>query len=259
MSLVDYRVTGRAAVITLMRADKRNALSRPLVRELRSAFERARDDASARVVILAADGPVFCAGMDLAELRDTVEAGPEKSPVWDDAQRLAELFDLIYTLPKPTIAAVQGPAVAGGSGLATVCDLAIASETATFGYPEVRRGLVAALVMPHLLRHVGERMARFLLLTGEMIDARTAAVVGLINDVAAPKNLMSRVDALAESLVAGGPEALALTKRHLHDFSGQSLSVAELAKASAAPRLGPECLSGLRAYFEKKPAPWLAE
>src|SRR5439155_20476562 len=98
----------------------------------------------------------------------------DKSPVWDDALRLAKLYDQIYTLPKPTIALVNGAAVAGGAGLVTVCDLALAVPEAKFGYPEVRRGLVAAMVMPHLLRHVAERTARYLLLTGELLDARDA-------------------------------------------------------------------------------------
>ena len=110
--------------------------------------------------------------MDLTELSETIEA--ERAVIWDDALKLAKLFDLIYTLPKPTIAVVNGPAVAGGAGLVSVCDLAVAASTAIFGYPEVRRGLVAALVMPHLMRHVGERMARWLLLSGEMIDAASA-------------------------------------------------------------------------------------
>ena len=117
--------------------------------------------------------------MDLAELQESLTRRRRKTaPVWDDALRLANLYDLIYTLPKPTVAAVNGAAVAGGAGLVTVCDLAVAVPEARFGYPEVRRGLVAAMVMPHLLRHVGERMARYLLLTGELIDAEEALRAG---------------------------------------------------------------------------------
>src|SRR5262249_36497570 len=154
MSLASWEVRQGVAVITLQRADKRNALSRALINDLTAAFERARDDGAVRCVILTAAGPVFCAGMDLAELQESLDAPKEASPVWDDALRLARLYDLIYALPKPTIAAVQGAAVAGGAGLVTVCDLGIAAPEAKFGYPEVRRGLVAAMVMPHLLRHV---------------------------------------------------------------------------------------------------------
>src|SRR5262249_29731872 len=152
--LVLYTPRPPAVVLTLNRADKRNALSRGLITALADAFERAREDDAARCVILTAAGSVFCAGMDLAELQDSLGVPEEQPPVWDDALRLAKLYDRIYTLPKPTIAAVSGAAVAGGAGLVTVCDLAVASPEARFGYPEVRRGLVAAMVMPHLLRHV---------------------------------------------------------------------------------------------------------
>src|SRR4029434_8469831 len=122
--------------------------------------------------------------------QESLAAPREATPVWDDALRLAKVYDLIYALRKPPIAAVQGAAVAGGAGLVTVCDLAIASPEAKFGYPEVRRGLVAAVVMAHLMRHVGERMARYLLLTGELIDARQAVQSGLINEVVPAADLM---------------------------------------------------------------------
>jgi methylglutaconyl-CoA hydratase len=167
------------------------------------------------------------------------------------------LFDLIYTLPKPTIAAINGAAVAGGAGLMTVCDLALTVPTAKFGYPEVRRGLVAAMVMPHLLRHVGERCARHLLLTGELIDAAEALRVGLINQVVEANALMDTALAWAKSCAEGGPSALAETKDLLKQFSKQALSVQEAAQASAAPRLGEECHAGLAAFFEKKPVPWV--
>src|SRR5205823_14195109 len=139
-------------------------------------------------------GSVFCAGMDLAELSESLTRAVADTPVWDDALRLAKLYDLIYTLPKPTIAAVNGTAVAGGAGLVTVCDLAVAVPEARLGYPEVRRGLVAAMVMPHLLRHVGERTARYLLLTGDVIDAVEALRAGLVNEVVPAANLMPRAE-----------------------------------------------------------------
>jgi methylglutaconyl-CoA hydratase len=255
--LVRYEHRPPAAVLTLNRPDKRNALSRALITTLSDAFHQARDDGAARCVILTGTGPAFCAGMDLAELQETVartDAPPDT--VWDDALRLATLYDLIYTLPKPTIAAVQGSALAGGAGLVTVCDLAVTVPEARFGYPEVRRGLVAAMVMPHLLRHVGERTARYLLLTGELIDGTVACRTGLVNAVVSPAELMERAQSWARSLAEGGPAALAATKALLHRFSRQALSVAEAAQASAAPRLTEECQQGLRAFFAKQPAPW---
>src|SRR5207248_7717452 len=169
-----------------------------------------RDDPSARSVLVTGAGPAFCAGMDLAELSETIDA--DQAVVWTDALNLARLFDLMYTLPKPTIAVVNGPAVAGGAGLVSVCDLAVAAPAAKFGYPEVRRGLVAAMVMPHLLRHVNERIARYLLLTGDLIDAAEACRTGLVNEVVPATQLLDRALAIARAVVEGGPNALATTK-----------------------------------------------
>jgi methylglutaconyl-CoA hydratase len=195
--------------------------------------------------------------MDLAELQESLGAQQQDTgPVWEDALRLATLYDRIYTLPKPTVAAVNGPAVAGGAGLVSVCDLALAVPEARLGYPEVRRGLVAAMVMPHLLRHVGERSARYLLLTGELIGADEAYRVGLINAVVPPGELQVRALSWARSLAEGGPEALARTKELLWRFSRQALSLEDTAQASAAPRLTEECRQGLEAFFAKRPAPW---
>jgi len=253
--LVLYSQRGTAALITINRPDKRNALSRALIAALTGAFHRAANDPAARSVILTGSGSAFCAGMDLDELRDTLGAESEK--VWDDANKLSLLYDLIYRLPKPTIAAVNGAAVAGGAGLVSVCDLALSVPDAKFGYPEVRRGLVAAMVMPHLLRHVGERAARWLLLTGELIDAVEGLRMRFINAVVSPEHLMDGADEWARSLAEGGPRALAQTKDLLRTFSRQALSVEELAKASAEPRLTDEARGGIAAFFEKKPVPWI--
>jgi len=255
MYLVRYEIRPPAAVLTLTRADKRNALSRALIADLDAAVRQAAADPAVRCVIITGDGPAFCAGMDLDELRSTLTA--DANVIWADAQKLSELYDRIYSLPKPTIAAVNGPAVAGGAGLVTVCDLAVSVPGAKFGYPEVRRGLVAAMVLPHLLRHVGERAARYLLLTGELIDADEAARVGLINQVVDASRLMDTALAWAKACAEGGPQALAATKDLLRRFSTQALSVEEAANASAAPRLGDECRAGLAAFFDKRPVPWV--
>jgi methylglutaconyl-CoA hydratase len=252
--LVRYEHRPPAVLLTINRPDKRNALSRALIAALTAAFERARDDPATRCVLLTGAGPAFSAGMDLAELSESIDA--ERDVVWADALNLSRLYDLIYTLPKPTVAVVNGPAVAGGAGLVSVCDLALAVPEAKFGYPEVRRGLVAAMVMPHLLRHVGERMARYMLLTGELIDAAAAERAGFVNAVVPADRLLATADAWAQSLAEGGPRSLAATKDLLHRFSRQALSVEVAAQASAAPRLGEECRQGLRAFFGKTPPPW---
>jgi methylglutaconyl-CoA hydratase len=255
--LVRYESRKPAVVLTLNRPDRRNALSRDLIAALTEAFGRAGDDAAVRCVILTGAGNAFCAGMDLAELQESLATGKgQQTPVWDDALRLAKLYDLMYTLPKPTIAAVNGAAVAGGAGLVSACDLAVAVPEARFGYPEVRRGLVAAMVMPHLLRHVGERTARYLLLTGELIDAEEACRLGFINAIAPAEQLLTRALTWAHALAEGGPNALARTKELLQLFSHQAVGLEEAAKASAAPRLSEECKQGLEAFFSKRPAPW---
>lgn len=254
--LVLYEFRPPAAVVTLNRPDRRNALSRALIAALHAAVNRAADDRAARCVVLTGAGSVFCAGMDLAELQESMAAPAGDSPVWDDALQLGVLYDRIYTLPKPTVAAINGAAVAGGAGLVSVCDLALAVPEAKFGYPEVRRGLVAAMVMPHLLRHVGERMGRYLLLTGELIGAEEAQRAGFINAVVPADRLVEQAFAWAKSLAEGGPEALRQTKELLHTFSRQALSVAEAAQASATPRLTAECRQGLDAFFNKRPVPW---
>lgn len=256
--LVTYEVRERAAVVTLNRVDRRNALSRALISAIDAAIERAGRDAAVRSVILTGGGPVFCAGMDLAELQESLDVAVEQTPVWDDALRLATLYDRIYTLPKPTIAAVNGAAVAGGAGLVSVCDLAVCVPEAKFGYPEVRRGLVAAMVMPHLMRHVGERMARYLLLTGEVIAADEALRVGFVNAVLPADRLLEQALTWARGCAEGGPLALAKTKELMRTFSHQALPLEECAKASAAPRLTDECRQGLAAFFAKKPVPWNA-
>lgn len=252
--LVLYECRSPAAVITLNRPDRRNALSRGLIAALTDAFLRAANDATARCVVLTGSGPAFCAGMDLAELRSTL--GDQADLVWSDAVKLASLYELIYTLPKPTVAAVNGAAVAGGAGLLTVCDLALSVSDAKIGYPEVRRGLVAAMVMPHLLRHVGERAARWLLLTGQLIDGVDALRLGLVNAVASPEELMVSAVNWCRTLAEGGPKALATTKDFLRRCSRQGMSVDELARGSSEPRLTDECRDGLTAFFEKRPAPW---
>jgi methylglutaconyl-CoA hydratase len=254
-SLVRYESRPPAVLLTLNRPDKRNAFSRALIADLTAAVERARDDAAARCVLVTGTGSAFCAGMDLAELSASIDA--DQADIWTDALNLARLFDLIYTLPKPTIAVVNGPAVAGGAGLVSVCDLAVASPAAKIGYPEVRRGLVAAMVLPHLLRHVGERAARWLLLTGELLDAAEALRVGLVNAVVSAEELLSTADRWAKSLAEGGPQALATTKDLLRRFSRQALSVEDAARASAEPRLTDECRGGLRAFFAKQQPPWV--
>lgn len=257
MSIVLYEVREKAAVVTLNRPERRNALSRQLVAELTAAVTRAQNDPAARVVVLTGVGSAFCAGMDLAEVSATLDQPGEAEQVNQDAAQLSALFDLIYRCPKPTLAAVNGAAVAGGAGLMTVCDLALADPKALFGYPEAKRGLVAAMVMPHLLRHIGERAARELLLRGNLIDAYAAWRVGLINEVAEEGKLMETAFAWVKELAETGPTALAITKRLLAECGHVSEPIRRQTEhESASARLHVEAKEGLKAFLEKRPAAW---
>jgi methylglutaconyl-CoA hydratase len=257
-----YAVHGSTAVVTLHRPERRNALNRELIEALTQHFRRARDESAIRAVIVNANGPAFCAGSDLAELRDAIEQRIEARAAWADVmstaeEPLARLYDLIYTLPKPTIAAVNGTAVAGGAGLVSVCDLAMAVPEARFGYPQARRGLASALVMPHLLRHVGERAAAYLLLTGELFSADDAVRAGFINAVVPAEELMEKAHQWARAVAEGGPLALAQTKVLLQRFSRQAAAVEETACARAEPPLTEESRQGLQAFFDRQAAPWV--
>lgn len=259
-----------ATVFTINRPDRRNALNRELVVALTAAFKTALTDGS-RCLILTGTEKAFCAGMDLAELSETLDKPDEAQRVHEDAGKLSALFELIYAHPKPTIAAVNGAAVAGGAGLVSVCDLAVADPGGKFGYPEVKRGLVAAMVMPHLLRLVGERAARDLLLTGRLIDAEEALRVGLINevvdspltenDIAAgippPVTALDRALEIAKELAESSPNALTITKRLLAECRSGASASSGLARESADARLHIEAKSGLKAFLEKKPVPWV--
>jgi methylglutaconyl-CoA hydratase len=258
MSVVLVESRGAASVISTNRPDRRNALNREVVGALTEAFQK-EAAGSSRCVILTGQGTAFCAGMDLAELSATLDQAGEAERVQEDAARLAKLLELIFTLPKPTIAALNGPAVAGGAGLMTVCDLAIAEPSAKVGYPEVKRGLVAAMVMPHLLRLVGERAARDLLLSGKLIDAHEALRVGLVNAVVAPpETALDRAIKCADELAESAPQAVSVTKRLLWEYRSGSIALSSLARESAEARLHIEAKEGLRAFLEKRSAPWLA-
>lgn len=251
---------GPVARITLNRPDKRNAISRQLIAELRQTVEVVFANPSMRCLLLTGQGTAFCAGMDLEELQATLNAdADQREQVHRDTLALAQLYDCIDRAPIPTVAVLNGAAVAGGAGLMTVCDFAIAVESAKIDYPEVRRGLVAAIVMPYLLRHVGYRAANYLLLTGELISATEAARIGLINQAVPAEALWPTVHRWTEALLESGPQALAQTKSLLQQLTYRSISIEEAADASAAPRFGAECRQGLQAFFEKRPVPWKVE
>ncbi|MBI2813339.1 MAG: enoyl-CoA hydratase/isomerase family protein [Opitutae bacterium] len=237
--------------LTLNRAEKRNALSIDLVQALLAALTAAENDATQRILILTGAGPVFCSGLDLAEAGDPARAHQSAELIAQVLQRLSE-SRLV------SIAVVRGAAIAGGAGLMSACDFAYAEETAQIGYPETRRGLVAALVMTFLRRQLRERDARRILLTGEIFSGRHAESIGLVNGALAGEQLMPAALKIAAEVMQGGPEAVARTKQVLAQLWPSPLAT-DLERAMAthiATRQSAEIQEGIAAFREKRPPRW---
>jgi methylglutaconyl-CoA hydratase len=257
METLLYHTHERVAYLTLNRPQKRNAFNAQLVTELAQAFAQAQADEQVRVVVLQANGPVFCAGADLGFLQSLQTATPAQNLA--DSLALMQLYRQIYRLPKPVIAAVQGPALAGGCGLATVCDLVLAAPEATFGYTEVKIGFVPAIVMVFLVRKLGEARARQLLLTAELVPAPTTHAWGLVTELVPPEQLAARTQQLAQQLAVGNSgQALAATKQLLAQVQDLPLDAAlELAaQTNAQARASPDCQRGVAAFLNKTPLAW---
>jgi len=246
------------AILTLNRPEKRNAISYELIDELLRALEEIKTS-PARVLIVTGAGKGFCSGMDLEALQGMTGRTPELN--LDDSKRMASLFRSLYDFPKPTIAAVNGPAIAGGTGLATLCDFTLAVPEAKFGYTEVRIGFVPAIVSTFLLRQVGEKTARDLLLTGRLFDAAEALRIGLITEIVPPEQLLDRARALAQLLMENSPMSLAYTKRLLSDQARAELdSHIETAVAeNAAIRATADFREGIASFLEKRKPIWTGQ
>lgn len=247
---------GPIAVLTLNRPDRRNALSRALVAALGDALDRLAADPKLRAVILTGNGPTFCAGMDLKEATAVPETPEAEKAAIDDTRAIADLMDRIHSFPRPTIAAAQGDALAGGAGLLLACDFVIMAKGTRLSFPEVKRGLVAAIVMHDLIRHVGDRRARELLLTGHALPAEDAERWGLINRVVPGPACREQALALARSLISSAPIALQTTKRLLDEASSLPKDLRGAAAISAAVRVGDEAREGMAAFLEKRAASW---
>src|ERR1700726_2696024 len=193
------------ATITLNRPEKRNAISFELIDDLLRALDEV-SKSEAIVLIVTGAAKAFCSGMDLDNLKSLLGRSPEQN--LQDSQTMVQLFRSLYEFPKVTISAVNGPAIAGGTGLALLCDFTLAVPDAKFGYTEVRIGFVPAIVSTFLLRQVGEKQARDLLLTGRIIGAEEAARIGLIKEIVAPENLMAKARELAAMLIGNSPASL---------------------------------------------------
>jgi len=241
--------------ITLNRPERRNAMTPEMRQELIAALEEAAAG-TCRVVVLKGAGDAFCSGLDLSVLQSLND-----KPASDhraDAERIATLFRTLYELPKPTIAAVHGPAIAGGTGLATLCDFTLAVPAAKFGYTEARIGFVPAIVSAFLALQIGDKRARDLLLTGRLFDAGEAYRLGLVNEVVRPDALEERVRALAQSLAANSPQSQAATKRLLaaQNKAWLDAAIAQAMEANAQARETPDFHEGIAAFLDKRKPVW---
>jgi methylglutaconyl-CoA hydratase len=254
-STLQFVVEGELATITLNRPEKRNAISPKMIADLFAVLDEAEHSA-ARVVILTGAGKAFCAGMDLEALRNLAKQTQKQHAA--DAKRMGEMFYRVYSFPKPLIAAVNGPAIAGGTGLATLADFTLAVPDAKFGYTEARIGFLPAVVSVFLLRQVGEKVTRELLLTGRIFDAEEAHGLGLVTEIVAPEKLMDRARELGQTLATLSPTSLALTKRLILRWNEREIrrDLAIAIRESAAIRRTPNFREGLSAFLEKRTPQW---
>lgn len=239
-------------VLTLNRPSKRNALNIELMEAFVAALEKAMQNPLQRVIIIRGEGPVFCAGLDLEEAQDLAK-------VEVSAKLLAKLLILLYQCPLATIAVVHGAALAGGAGLMCACDFAVAAADAIFGFPETRRGLVAALIMSFLCHQLRQRDLKELLLSGALIDAKKAKDIGLINEITSTKEeLFPSAIKFAEDVIQGAPKATAQTKSLLHEMTAPNfLHDLELAmKVHEQVRHSDEVREGISAFLERREPNW---
>jgi methylglutaconyl-CoA hydratase len=247
---------GRVVRLWLNRPAVRNAFNAVMVRELRKALEDVRRDDEVRVVVLSGRGSSFCSGADLNWMREIISFTYEQN--LGETMELAEALHELYSLPKPTVARVNGPAIGGGTGFVSACDIVVASTEARFGLSEVKIGVVPAAISPYVVRRMGESRARQYFLTGERMDGRRALEVGLANIVAEPAELDAAVEAVVGSLLSSGPEALASAKELLRRVPGMDFGEAKrfTAEMIARLRVSEEAQEGMAAFLEKRKPKW---
>lgn len=257
-SLILLDVSDGIARLTLNRPHKRNALTREMLAELLGRLKEISGRSDVRCTVLSSSGPWFCAGMDLMQMQ-AAAALQDAALVWQsDTQLYLDVVKTVFELPMPTLSIVQGGAVAGGLGLVLACDMTLASVSATFALPEPKRGITAAVVTPLLVHRTGPGAAAFVLLSGEVLDARQAQQIGICHVVAENDRFDAAAAGLLRSILSGAPAALAVTKRLLRavatsDFAEQ---LAQAANVSARARESAEAREGLAAFLEKRPTAW---
>lgn len=253
MDLVLTAVDGAIGTITLHRPDKRNALSADMVVAIIDAFIEMQESDAVRVVILKGAGSAFCAGADLAYLQQIAQNSPMENLA--DSTALMQMYQTICTLPKPVIAMVHGPAIAGGAGLATVCDIVVAGrDKALFGYSEVKIGFIPAIVMVYLIRKIGDTQARKLVLTAENITAEEAHRIGMISTVVDDSALEQTTWEIAERMSTNSASSMALTKYMLNALPSMSVDAGlqYAAAMNAFTRQTADCKNGIASFLDKQ-------
>ena len=262
-TLVEMSVDDGVALIALNRPEVRNAISDALRAEFVAALERVASDEGVRAVVLTGNGKSFCAGGDISGMKERLKApaGEVAFNGWRRQGQTHKSVALLHGLPKPVIAAVNGAALAGGCGIATLCDFTLAIPEAKFGYTEVKIGFLPAIVSVFLTRQIGEKRTRDLLLTGRIIEAAEAKEMGLVNEIVPPEKLMDRAKELADILIAASPSSLTRAKRLLTSAAAASVD-ADLERAvleNARIRCTPDFQEGLASFLEKRKPVWRGE
>jgi methylglutaconyl-CoA hydratase len=255
--MLEVTKQGGVARVTLNRPELRNAFDDALIKRLRQTFDELAADAAVRVVILAGNGPAFCAGADLNWMKRMAGYGYDENLA--DARALAEMLAALDRLPKPTIARVHGPVFAGGTGLVAACDIAVGTPEAKFCLSEAKLGLSPATISPYVMRAMGERNARRYFLTAEVFGAEEAYRIGMLSMLVAGSELDATISALSDHLLAGGPEAHAKIKDLIRAVAGRrpdDALVAETAKRIAEIRGTPEGKEGIASFLEKRKPAW---
>jgi len=251
MSDLEVRRDGPVLSLVLARPAKRNALSLSLIEALHDALATAELDAEVHVVTLRGEGPDFCAGADLQELLDSADREPAENE--RDALRLGNLLVRLRTFPRPVVAIVHGRALAGGAGLATACDIVVAAESSRFGYPEMQRGFVPAMVMTLLRRLAGEKAAFELVATGRVVGALEAHALGLVTRVVPDERLQVEAGELVARLASASPSAMHLTKKLFYELDGRSFEegIALGARVNALARTTPDFRAAIARFLAK--------
>ena len=250
-------VQDRVARITLTRPEVRNAFNDEVIQQLKATFETVGERDDVRAVVLAAEGPAFCAGADLNWMRRMADYSRDENLA--DAGQLAAMLTAIYACPKPTVAAVQGDVFAGGMGLVAACDMAVSVDTATYCLSEVKLGLIPATISPYVIRAMGVQAARRYFTTAERLSAAQAHAMGLVHELCEPEALDAKVAEIVATLVANGPAAVKACKRLVRDIAGQDITEAlraETARRIADIRASDEGKEGLQSFLGKRSPNW---